>query len=919
MNNAVGGYYRHNFRAPDPLMLRALLSAIAGVCLLMLTGPVFADTEEPPLLVAPDGVDAGSCQSTPCASLSFALQRVGKNGRIDVAAGSYALDRAEDVVYLLSNAIDVRAADGASLIGVPVEFAGALEARGFHAVVDSKGLSHDRKSANAAIVAKQQGVSTAVTAVNCVAGSAGAFPCSNVDLLGRSPDRATAVRGADIWGFMDLNTHREYVIMGYANGTALYDVTDPENPAEVGFIPGQNTTWRDIKLHQRWNAATARFDAFAFITADNANDGLRVMDLRNLPHSLSQGAYNSDFSQAHNVFITDVEFATGLSTSEESPLLVTAGSELADGRFRAYSMSSAQSPVAIGAPATPAGQPGGDRLYMHDAASFRVTDTRANTQCQNPVNGHCDVLFDFNEGSVDVWDVTDTADFRRLSRTSYSNVRYVHSGWPTEDGQFLYVQDELDERDRGLNTTLRVFDISNLASPVQVGTWTGPTNAIDHNGFVRGNRYYMSNYSRGLTILDITNPASPALAGRFDTYPSGDAVGFPGAWGTYPFLPSGNIAISDIDSGLFMVRDNTLSVPQGSLGFTGPSFGTDESQTLTLDVQRSGGTQGAVSVAWEIVGATADATDVTATSGTLNWADGDSTTKTIAIGLVNDGNAEDLERVMVRLHSPTGGATLASPNISSGWIADPGSSAAVGFTERDFAVTERGFGKAIAVVRRSGTASGSVSVDFTVTAGDATTGSDYSGPASGTLTWANGDATPRWIEYSVSDDGSGEPDEFFEISLGNVSGGTLSGNDVLRINIVDGDGSNSAPNAVAGSTQNVSGGASVTLDGSASNDPNGDSLSYAWTQTVGPTVSLSGASTASASFMAPTVTSNTMLRFELQVTDPSGLSDTALATVNVAAAGGQQSSSGGGSIPMWVLLILGGFVARRLTRTGAFE
>jgi hypothetical protein len=29
------------------------------------------------------------------------------------------------------------------------------------------------------------------------------------------------------------------------------------------------------------------------------------------------------------------------------------------------------------------------------------------------------------------------------------------------------------------------------------------------------------------------------------------------AWGTYPFLPSGNVLISDIDSGFYLVEDNT--------------------------------------------------------------------------------------------------------------------------------------------------------------------------------------------------------------------------------------------------------------------------------------------------------------------------------------------------------------------------
>ena len=896
-------------------MLRTLLLAIAGIVFLSISSPLLADTKEPPLLVAVGGIDAGNCQETACSSLSYALQRVGKNGRIDVLPGTYALDRPEDVVYLLSGAIDVRAESGASLVGVPVEFAGALEAKGFHAVVDAKGLNRELAAANASIVRKQQSVQSSLVAVDCVGGQASGFPCSNVDLLSHVSDRATGNRGADIWGFMDLNTHREYVIMGYSNGTALYDVTDPENPAEVGFIPGQSTTWRDIKVHQRWNPTSSRYDAFAFITADGATDGLRVMDLRGLPHSMTQSQYSSDFNQAHNVFITDIDYATGLSLADESPLLIIAGSELSDGRFRAYEMSALQTPSSPGSPGTPAGQPAGDRLYMHDAASFRLTGS-GSAQCPNASNGHCDLLFDFNEGTVDIWDVTDPADFTRLSNTGYSNVRYVHSGWPTEDGQFLFVQDELDERDRGLRTTLRVFDISNLAAPVQLPGWTGPTNAIDHNGFVRGNRYYMSNYARGLTILDITDPGNPVDVGRFDTYPSGDGVGFPGAWGTYPFLPSGNVGVSDIDSGLYMVRDDTLDVPQGSLSFTSTSYGADESQSLTLDVQRSGGSQGAASVSWEIIGATGDGSDVTVSSGTLSWADADAANKTITIGLNNDGNTEGLERVMVKLISPTGGATLSAPSIASAWIADPGAAASVDFSESEFAITERGFGKAVAVVRRSGSAAGAVSVDFAVTSGDATPGTDYSGTANGTLNWASGDATPKWIEFAIDDDGAAEPDEFFELTLSNVSGASLGTNSAVRVNVIDGDGTNSAPNAVAGASQTVSGGASVTLDGSGSNDPNGDTLSYSWVQTVGPSVALSGSNTATASFTAPTVSSSTMLRFELTVSDPSGLNDVAVATVTVNGGGGG-GGGGGGSLPVWFLLLLSGIVARRSTRTGS--
>jgi len=71
-----------------------------------------------------------------------------------------------------------------------------------------------------------------------------------------------------------------------------------------------------------------------------------------------------------------------------------------------------------------------------------------------------------------------------------------------------------------------------------------------------------------------------------------------------------------------------------------------------------------------------------------------------------------------------------------------------------------------------------------VSNGDATPGMDYTGPATGTLAWADGDADPKWIEYSIVDDGEDEADEFFELLLGNASGGSIGPVTQLRINII---------------------------------------------------------------------------------------------------------------------------------------
>jgi len=911
------------------MMTRIFPPVIAASLLALVGVSADADDPEPPLFVAVSGADSGNCQSAaaPCRSIDYALQRVGKHGQIRVAEGTYELAAVENVVYLLSGAIDVhggyresdqfaiRSGARTTLVGAPSEYAAELANRGFDVIVDSKSLNVDQRRKAESLVNNQQSLQSNTPATPCSNGQAGAFACANVDLLAHVPARTDVAQGADIWGFMDLNTNREYAIIGYSTGTAVFDVTDAENPREVGFVDGQRTTWRDIKVHQLWNTTEQRWHAYAYVTADDTLDGLVIIDLTELPQRISRVSYGSDFSAAHNVYLTNTDFSTGLSIDGFAPTLILAGSNISDGRFRSYSLTDPTAPEFIAAPSTPGDQPGGDRLYMHDAASMQVTDGRKDTQCVNAATANaCQVVFDFNENSFEIWDVTDPADPVRLSRTPYDNARYTHSGWWTEDKQYVFIQDELDERDRGLPTTLRTFSIADLRSPTFAGQWTGETNAIDHNGFVRGNRYYMSNYSRGLTILDITNPASPQTIGRFDTYPASDNVGFPGAWGTYPFLPSGNVLISDIDSGLYVVADQTLNSAQGSLSFATTSFGAAEGQAADITVRRIGGSDRAVTVDWEVLGASADFADVASTGGSLSWDAGDASSRTISLNITDDGVTEKLERLLIRLSSPGNGATLSAPSIASVYLSEAQATPAVTFSQATIDVHERGFATAIAVVERAGSAIGPVTVDFVVSGGTAINGSDYNGPASGTLSWADGDADPKWIEYSISDDGSGEPLESIDLTLSNVTGASIGTHPALSIGIVDGSGANRAPNAIAGPAQTVTSGNRVSLNGGQSNDPDGDTLSYSWTQTLGTTVTLGNADSASASFTAPQVTSDTLLRFELTVMDSVGLTDTATVNVTVskAAAPPQAGGSGGGQVSLLMLLALTVVALRRL-------
>jgi len=874
-----------------------------------------------PIFVSSDGLDAGQCDdvSAPCQTIGYALRWVGKGGQIRVASGQYRVTNADDMFHLISDVFDIRGgfdardqfrtsiAQGSTLIGIPEEFAPTLRGKGFHVLSDGKAVDQQVAAAATELLQLHENLKTSVSFQPCTGGTAGSLACDKVDLLSHvalgSSVSARPSQGADVWGFVDLNSNREYAFVGYNIGTAVFDVTAASNPREIGFIDGQNTSWRDIKVYQYWNSITQRFDAYAYVTTDGSGDGLFVVDLTGLPQRVARVNYASDFTAAHNVFATNADYGTGLSMTGDAPSLIIAGSNRANsaGQYRSYSLANPRSPQFETMPSS------GISGYMHDAASMVITDSRKDSQCVNAAaSPYCEILFDFNVRTVDIWDITDPSDPELLSSPTYPDAEYIHSGWWTEDKQFLIVHDELDEiRPNSVSTTIvRVFSLADLTAPTLAGTWNGGTAEVDHNGFTRGNRYYMSNYSRGLSILDITDPTSPSLAGFLDTYP-GQALNTIGAWGAYPFFHSGNIAVSDINSGFYMVADRTLEDgPQGQLGFAELSYGGAEGSQLQVAVSRSGGATGNVSIDYEVLSATADGADINGGTGTLNWASGDAVNKNISLNLLNDGDgAEQLERMLIRLISPRGGATLDTASVASIYISEPGATSTLQFAQAISDTAERGFATGVAVIQRNGSAVGAASVDYSMTAGDATVGADFQGATSGTINWSAGDADPKWVEFPITDDGSNEGTEFIELTLSNATGASVGTQASWRLNIANGTGVNTAPNAIAGGGQTVNGGINVTLNGSASNDAEGDTLTYQWIQTAGTNVTLNNATMASASFTAPTVSSDTLLRFNLTVSDTSGLSNTASTQVTVRkkAGGGNGGGGGGGSLG-WILL-----------------
>ena len=383
----------------------------------------------------------------------------------------------------------------------------------------------------------------------CSGGFAGEYPCQGIDFMSRVPLSSftgNPLSASNLWGYVDLDDNREYAIIGLRNGTGVVNVTDPANPVIVGHIAGVSSQWREVKVYQFWNASASRWDAYAYITTEGSGGGIQIIDLTNLPASVSLAATWTGVSTSHTDHVSNINYSTNVSNNPNfPPMLYISGSN--KGGLRFVSLANPTSLTEVGF---------WTGTYSHDTYAHVFTDARAN-QCA-PGHNPCEVVFSFaGTPGLKIIDVTDKSAPVTLSTFTYPQLGYSHSGWISSDGNYLFLHDELDEQNFGISGTIRTINITNLTAPFISNVYTTGNAAIDHNGYTIGNKFYFSNYTRGIGILDVTNPNAPVSLAYFDTYPTNDTATFNGAWGVYPYLPSGNILIADIQRGLIVVREQS--------------------------------------------------------------------------------------------------------------------------------------------------------------------------------------------------------------------------------------------------------------------------------------------------------------------------------------------------------------------------
>ena len=225
---------------------------------LLINTTVYAHSEgEKSRFVAAQGKDIGKCDNVlrPCKSIAYAVQQANKGDKVLLAAGRYSIDSTEELFYLKSTLVPIYGgynrfdhfqsqspqSNVTTLTNVPGDMVDILRTKGFNVLADGKALALNKtlqQSLDNYAQWNQRQIDQP-----CSNGKAGIFECNNVDLLAHFPLSEMSSRpnaGNDIWGHVDLNTGKEFAIMGLRNGIIVVDVSDPEAPVEIDTITGVN-------------------------------------------------------------------------------------------------------------------------------------------------------------------------------------------------------------------------------------------------------------------------------------------------------------------------------------------------------------------------------------------------------------------------------------------------------------------------------------------------------------------------------------------------------------------------------------------------------------------------------------------------------------------------------------------------------
>jgi uncharacterized protein (TIGR03437 family) len=323
----------------------------------------------------------------------------------------------------------------------------------------------------------------------------------NLTLLGQLDPFTGDSRYGDIWG------EGNYAYLGSFNGSGvvIIDISNPSAPRQVGYYnPPSGGRFQDVIV----------IGGIGYFSSEN-NGGVHIVDVRDPanPTLLSQITTDKNgYSFVHEIFVADGAL---YEADSRTP------------RVKVFDVRNPREPVFVRDMMTT------DPRFIH---AIVVVNGRLYTSGWG--------------GKTDIYDVRNIFTQEPILLGAVDSGSNSHSSWVSNDGRILASARET------LNGDLRLFDISNPATPRLLSTITSQSLGIDafsgHNPYIIGNLLFVSWYQAGLIVVDITDPTQPRLAGSYDTH-AGAINGYSGCWGVYTFLGLDRVLLSDMDRGLLII------------------------------------------------------------------------------------------------------------------------------------------------------------------------------------------------------------------------------------------------------------------------------------------------------------------------------------------------------------------------------